>query len=267
MTRRTAPQRWLRLVALLATASLALSACAGAPDNAETSAPDGGLTGSLRVFAAASLTAPFTELTGLFAAENPGVTVEPTTFDGSPTLATQIAEGAPADVFASADDTTMGSVSKWWHDAPHTFATNTMEIAVQRGNPKHITGLGDLTAPGLQVVLCAPKVPCGVAAHRLLDLDAVSLTPVSEEQSVTAVLTKVRLGEADAGLVYTTDVLAAGNDVGGVPISGSARVISEYPIATLTTGTNPSAATAFVEFVLSARGQSVLAKFGFGAPQ
>lgn len=261
-------RRALAAAVLVSGGLLALSACAVQASGPSTSSASNSseLTGTLTVYAAASLDAPFTELLNQFASVHTGLDVHSLRSDGSPTLATQIAQGAPADVFASADQATMASVSEYQLSPATVFATNTLEIAVRPGNPKHITALSDLAAPGLQVVLCAPQVPCGVAAHHLLDLNQVALTPVSEEQNVTAVLTKVKLGEADAGLVYVTDVMAAAHSVTGVPIADASSVINRYPIAAMTTGTNPLAAAAFVEFVLSAQGQAVLAKYGFGAP-
>lgn len=251
--------------AALGVATLLLAACA--PTASGTPEAGGvGLSGSLRIAAAASLVASFTELAGGFATDNPGVTVAPISFDGSSTLATQIAEGAPADVFASADESTMATVADEVDGTPSDFASNILQIAVQPGNPLHITGLPDLTRPGVQVVLCAPEVPCGTAAHTLLDLDGVSLTPVSEEQSVKAVIAKVQAGEADAGLVYVTDVAAAAGSVEGVSIAGAERAANTYPIAVLARATDPDVARAFVAFVLSARGQAVLAMYGFAAP-
>jgi molybdate transport system substrate-binding protein len=218
----------------------------------------------LTIFAAASLVASFDELVEEFALEHPSITVAPVVYDGSSTLATQIREGAPADVFASADRATMAGI-----DTPGpaaVFATNTLTIAVAPGNPLKITGIAELADRDLAVVLCAAAVPCGAASASLLALDGVTVTPVSEEQSVTAVLTKVALGEADAGLVYTTDVLAAGDEVDAVAAEGADSVVSEYPIAVLRDAANPAAARAFVAWVHSAAGRGILAKHGFGAP-
>ena len=246
---------------------VALAGCgAAAPAPNPSSGEPSGLSGELTIFAAASLTASFTELAAEFHADNPGVTVAPISFDGSSTLATQINEGAPADVFASADLANMDKVGSLIVGSPTLFASNVLQIVVQPGNPHGITRLSDLAKPGLQVVLCAPEVPCGTAAHKLLKFDGVTLTPASEEQNVSAVLTKVRLGEADAGLVYVTDVKAAGGAVDGVDIAGADRAFNAYPIATLTSSKNPEAAKAFVDFVLSGPGQAILASYGFAAP-
>ncbi|MBH0116502.1 molybdate ABC transporter substrate-binding protein [Salinibacterium sp. NG253] len=259
--------RVLTTVAAVAMAGLVgLAGCSAAdPAPASTSA-DGALQGELTIFAAASLTASFTELAEAFSAENPGVTIAPISFDGSSTLATQISEGAPADVFASADDATMQQVSAELATAPVSFASNELQIAVQPGNPLDITALSDLAEPGLQVALCAPAVPCGAASRILLDVADVELTPVTEEQNVTAVLTKVELGEVDAGLVYVTDVLNAAGSVDGVEIADAATARNNYPIAVLNEAAQPAIAAAFVEFVLSPQGQNILASYGFSKP-
>ncbi len=224
------------------------------------------LHGELTIFAAASLTASFTELATEFSSNNPGVTVNPISFDGSSTLATQIIEGAPTDIFASADEANMQKVNALLAGSPTPFASNVLQIAVQPGNPLGISRLLDLAEPGVQVVLCAPEVPCGAASHTLLNVESIELKPVSEEQNVKAVLTKVRLGEADAGLVYVTDVKAAAGAVDGVTIAGADRASNTYPIAAIKASKNPTAATAFVVFVLSERGQAILAKYGFSSP-
>jgi molybdate transport system substrate-binding protein len=257
--------------AIVIAAALMLAGCAGSPSSpspspSRSTAPQ--LTGDLTIFAAASLTASFDALAQQFHTLHPEVTVKPIDYDGSSTLATQIIQGAPADVFASADQANMDKVSAAsLLDAKSTvFASNTLEIAVQKGNPKKITGLDSLADSGLQVVLCAPAVPCGAAAHKLLDADSVSVTPVSEEQNVTAVVTKVQSGDADAGLVYVTDVKAADGAVDGVKIPDASKAVNEYPIAPLTNAPNPKAAAAFSAFVLSPAGQKVLAKFGFARP-
>ncbi len=254
--------------AMAVAVSMALAAC-GTP----TTGPDSsggpsasGLSGVLTIFAAASLTASFTELVVDFHTDNPGVTVKPISFDGSSSLATQLNEGAPADVFASADLANMEKVSTLIAGPPTLFASNVLQIAVQPGNPLGITRLSDLAKPGVQVVLCAPEVPCGTAAQKLLGFDGVTLKPVSEEQNVSAVLTKVKLREADAGLVYVTDVTAAAGAVDGVTIAGADRAFNAYPIAALTSSKNPDAAKAFVDFVLSTKGQAILAKYGFASP-
>lgn len=258
-------RRWKSSAALVAV--LLLAGCSSTDaESGSALEPGGELSGELTVFAAASLAASFDELAEGFAAVHPGVTVAPIVYDGSSTLAAQITEGAPADVFASADLATMDTVSRLLADTPAVFATNTLTIAVASGNPGDVTGLADLANPSRQVVLCAAAVPCGAMSRQLLSLAGVSVTPVSEEQSVTAVLTKVQLGEADAGLVYVTDVLSAHGLVDGVAVEGAERVVSEYPIAVLEDAANPAVARAFVGWVRSAEGQAILAEHGFGAP-
>lgn len=226
------------------------------------------LSGDLTVYAAASLTASFNDLAKEFEKANPGVDVKPIDYDGSSTLATQIIGGAPADVFASADQANMQKVASASLTAatPSVFASNTLQIAVAPGNPKHITGLKDLANPGIKVVLCAPAVPCGAAAHKLLDADGITVKPVSEEQNVTAVITKVGTGNADAGLVYVTDVKAAAGQVDGVTIPDADKAINQYVIAPVKGAQNLPVARAFVSFVLSSAGQAVLAKYGFAKP-
>lgn len=221
----------------------------------------------LTVYAAASLTAPFTELVDAFAEAHPRLDVRPVVFDGSSTLATQLSEGAPADVFASADLRTMDRVEEAGLLAgePAVFATNILQIAVAPGNPLEITTLADLTAPELDVVLCAPEVPCGAAAHTLLSAAGVSVVADSEEQNVTAVTTKVRLGEADAGLVYATDIRGAGAELDGVAIPGAAAAVNHYAIGVVHSG-ETQAAGEFVDWVLSGEGQAILAAHGFGQP-
>jgi molybdate transport system substrate-binding protein len=260
------------VAAIAIAAALAFTGCSGASNAANTTSPSAAsISGDLTVYAAASLSGAFDELAKDFHEKYPQVTVKPINYDGSSTLVTQIVQGAPADVFASADEKNMKKAT----DAkmtvkPVDFATNTMQIATRPGNPLGITGLPDLakTKDGKvpQVVLCAPAVPCGNASQTLLKDANVTVKPVSEEQNVTAVLTKVESGDADAGMVYVTDVKAAGSKVTGVDIANTDAAVNTYPISTLTGAQNPKAADAFVAFVTSAEGQQVLASFGFGKP-
>lgn len=259
---------------------LALAGCStGGPSSASSTGGSGSataeaLTGTLTVFAAASLSGAFDVLVADFEAAHPGVDVRPVTYDGSSTLATQLVEGAHADVFASADETTMATVvdAGLVDGAPAVFTTNTLQVVVPAGNPEGITSLADLArvaSSGGRVVLCAVQVPCGAATQRVLDAAGVAVAAASEEQNVTAVLTKVAAGEADAGLVYRTDVLAAGDDVEGVDVEESAAVVNRYPVAVLDAGPRTShaaVARAFVDLVLSDAGQDVLADRGFVAP-
>ncbi|WP_414843692.1 molybdate ABC transporter substrate-binding protein [Microbacterium sp. Root180] len=224
------------------------------------------LTGELTIFAAASLGTAFDELATQFEARHPQLEVLPISYDGSSTLATQLIEGAPADVFASADEDNMQRVvDAGLASAPELFASNTLVIAVPAGNPGGVESIEDLGEDGLTVVLCAPEVPCGAASRTLLADNGVTVSPASLEQNVTAVLTKVAAGEADAGLVYATDVLGR-DDVEPVEAAGAGEVVNRYPIAALAEAGNPAAAAAFVEFVLSEKGRAVLEGFGFGPP-
>ena len=266
-TRRTGRVGLLGTVALTL---LALTAC-GASGGDATSASDssGGdeLSGSVTVFAAASLTGSFTDLAADFEAAHPGVSVD-LNLAGSSDLATQIVEGAPADVFASADAKNMSTVvdAGLADGDPVDFATNVLEIAVPPGDPAGVRDLADLADPDLKVVVCAPAVPCGAATTTVTEAAGVALTPVSEESSVTDVLGKVTSGEADAGLVYVTDIAAAGDAVEGVPFDESAEAVNTYPIVALTDSRESDAAQAFVDYVAGPDGRSVLSAAGFGSP-
>jgi molybdate transport system substrate-binding protein len=245
---------------LTAAAALVLSGCSGSA---------GGSGGDvLTVYAASSLTAPFTELGKQFEAENPGVSVE-LSFAGSSDLVAQIQEGAPADVFASADQANMAKLTAddLAASEPVPFATNTLEIVVPADNPAGIRSLADLESPEVQLVVCAPEVPCGAAAQRVARFAGVTLTPVSEEQKVTDVLAKVSSGEADAGLVYVTDVRAAGDAVLGIKVPQAKLWPNLYPIATVAGSDQAELAQEFVDLVESKAGQAVLRRDGFGPPR
>lgn len=247
------------LPALLALA-LPLTACGGDDSG---SAEDGGTT-TLTVYAAASLTSTFEQIAEDFEAAHDGVEVE-LSFGGSADLVTQISEGAQADVFASAATANMDDLVAEDLTAaePQDFATNVLEIAVPPGNPAGVTSFADL-AGDLNLVVCAPEVPCGAAAQKVAEAAGVTLSPVSEEQSVTDVLAKVTSGEADAGLVYVTDVAAAGDDVEGIEFPESADAVNTYPIAPVAESDEADLAQEFVDFVLGDSGQSVLQAAGFG---
>lgn len=246
---------------LLAGSLVAGAAACGTP------AAGNGADNKLTVFAAASLKAPFTALAAEFEAGHPGTKVA-LSFAGSADLATQLDQGAPADVFASADEKNMAKVADAGlvASAPKNFASNVLDIAVPPGNPAGITTFADLARPGLKVVVCAVQVPCGAAAASVQAKTGVALTPVSEESSVTDVLGKVSSGEADAGLVYATDVRAAGGKVGEIPFADAAGAVNNYPIASLRTARNAELATAFIALVTGAAGQKILAGAGFGRP-
>jgi len=265
--------RLSRTAVVLATLTLGLTGCATAagdqaPIATTTSTTDAGpeLTGELTVYAAASLQGAFDELAAGFEAQHPSLDVQPITYDGSSTLATQIIEGAPADVFASADEKNMQKVvDAGLASEPELFASNTLVLVVPAGDPGGVTGLDDLANPDLTVVLCAAEVPCGAASTTLLSNAGVTASVDSYEQNVTAVLTKVAAGEADAGLVYVTDAATA-DEVDTVDVDGADAVVNHYPVVALTGSENVDAADAFVAFVLGEEGRKVLASFGFGMP-
>lgn len=249
-----------------------LAACSGGGSSDSSSASDGGSDGgaterTLTVFAAASLTDVYGELNTQFVTEHPGVTVQMTN-GGSNDLVTQISQGAPADVLATADTATMDTAVQEGLIAgdPATFATNELTIAVQPGNPHGIATLQDLATPDLTVVRCAAEVPCGSVTDQILADTGVTLTPASEENSVTDVLGKVTSGEADAGLVYTTDVKRSGGEAEAVTIPEAAAHATEYPIAVTKDSDDADLAKEYVDFVLSETGQAALKDAGFGAP-
>ena len=258
-----------RVVAALAAATLAVTALAGCgKDGTATPASStGGLSGTVTVFAAASLTESFKQIGKDFEAANPGVKVT-FNFGASSALATQINQGAPADVFASAAPTNMKTVTDAGNadGVPATFVKNQLVIAVPKGNPKGIAGLADLTKPGVKVALCAEQVPCGAAAKKALTTAKVTITPVTQEPDVKAALSKVTLGEVDAALVYRTDAKAAADKVDGVEFPESAGAINEYPIVVLKNAPNKAGAAAFVAYVRSDKGVGVLTNAGFQGP-
>ena len=219
---------------------------------------------TLAVYAASSLTGAFEELAERFEAEHPGVEVA-LTFGGSADLVAQVDQGAPADVVATADEATMGDlVAADLVEEPRAFATNTLQIVVPPDNPAGITGFEDLARPGLRLVVCAPAVPCGSATQRLAETVGVALQPVSEEQAVTDVLGKVRTGEADAGIVYVTDVAASAEEVRGIEVPEATDVVSTYPVATVTASDEADLGADFIGLVVGETGQDVLADLGFG---
>ncbi|MGY1601437.1 molybdate ABC transporter substrate-binding protein [Geodermatophilus sp. SYSU D00815] len=263
----------MRRSALLLAALLALAACGstaadpGTGTGQGTGADGGGLTGTLTVFAAASLTDVFTALGDRLAGDNPELDVR-FNFAGSSALATQITEGAPADVFASADEARMAVVTGagLQGEDPTVFTENLLEIAVPPGNPAGITGLADFADADLALAVCAPEVPCGAAAEQVFETAGVTARPDTLEEDVRAALTKVELGEVDAALVYATDVRSAGDAVEGIPFPEAEQAVNRYPICTLAGAPNPEAAQAFVDLVLSDEGQQALEDAGFRAP-
>lgn len=254
--------RWIRAaLAGAAALSLSLTACGGAGDG--SSADTGG---TVTVFAAASLTETFTQLGRDFESAHPGTRVV-LNFAGSSALATQITQGAPADVFAAASPATMKTVTDAGDaaGAPAVLARNQLVVAVPEGNPDRVGGLADLARPGVKVALCAEQVPCGAAARSALDAAGVRLTPATLEQDVKGALAKVKLGEVDAALVYRTDVRAA-DGLAAVEFPESARTVNDYPIVVLKHAGNPDGARAFVDHVRSDAGLAVLTAAGFQAP-
>jgi len=239
-----------KIALMLASAALLLAGCSSSGQD------------TLTVFAASSLKNTFTELGKQFEADHPGTTVT-FNFAGSSDLVAQLQQGAPADVFASADEANMqkaGDLVK----SPTNFATNSMMVAVPPGNPASIQKFADLA--DAQVVVCAPEVPCGAATEKIEQNSGVTLKPVSEEASVTDVLNKVTTGEADAGVVYVTDVQAAGDKVQSIKIPTDVNAVNTYPIAVVAGSEQTTLAQDFANLVTGPEGQKVMSDAGFGAP-
>ncbi len=245
----------IRSITVAGLALLALAGCSASPTPSSSSAR---LEGTVTVAAAASLQNAFTEIGDRFEDAHPGVSLE-FAFAGSSALVTQLQEGAPGDVFASADVANMDEASELLAGDPELFASNTLTIVTPPGNPGGIETFADLA--DAQLVVCAAQVPCGAATAAEAEAAGVTLSPASEEQSVTDVLGRVTSGEADAGLVYVTDAQAAGDAVERIRFDTT--VVNEYPIAALA---DSAAAAAFIAFVLGDEGQAVLASYGFQAP-
>jgi molybdate transport system substrate-binding protein len=257
----------LSAAALVAGCSSSQTETAPTTTTGSASAAPAAIIGDVTVFAAASLKATFTELGEQFKKDNPGTNVT-FSFAGSSDLVTQLTQGAPADVFASADEPNMKKATDAGLVAgdPVNFATNTLTIVTPPGNPKGIASFADLAKPGTTVVVCAPQVPCGSAAKKVEDATGTVLKPVSEESAVTDVLGKITSGQADAGLVYVTDAAGAGDKVTSVPFPESSDAVNTYPIAVLKDSKNAAAAQKFVDLVSGPEGQKVLAAAGFAAP-
>jgi molybdate transport system substrate-binding protein len=230
---------------------------------ATTTATYAKLTGNITVLAAASLTGAFTEAGKAFEAANPDTKVT-FSFGASSTLATQANEGAPADLFASSDEANMKKVTDAGNAAdPTTFTRNRLAILVGKGNPKGIKTLADFARAGVTFVLCAMEVPCGKFGQQALDKAGVTAKPKSYEENVKGVVTRVTLGEADAGIVYATDAQAAGESAQGVDIPEEHDVMAVYPVGVLKQASKPDVAAAFKAFVLSAAGQQIMTRYGF----
>jgi len=261
------------LLALLALVALVAAGCGGDDDDSTpgaptTSTPTDAVTGNLQVFAASSLTEAFTAMGKDFEAAHPGLKVT-FSFAASSALAQQVNDGGPADVLVTADDSNMEKVTDAGNATdPKTFARNRLAILVGKGNPKGITRLEDLGTSGVVFVLCAPEVPCGKFGAAAMTKAGVTAKPASLEENVKAVVSKVTLGEADAGIVYVTDVKAAGDKAEGVAVENAddPELQAVYPIAVTKQAKNTDAATAWIDYVLSDEGQATLATYGFLAP-
>ena len=242
--------------------ALVLAACGGA-EATESTASDP--TGEVLVSAAASLTDAFTDIEAAFEAEHPEVDVI-LNLGGSSSLREQILEGAPVDVFASANASNMGRIAEAGliSGPPQVFASNLLRIAVPVGNPAGITGLEDFGRTELLIGLCAAAVPCGAFARQALDNAGVIAAIDTNEPDVRALLPNVEAGELDAGITYVTDVASTDGAVEGVDIPADVNVAAEYPIATLAAAPNAGGGAAFVAFVLSEEGRTILASHGFG---
>jgi molybdate transport system substrate-binding protein len=253
-------------LAAVAVAGCSSSSGSGSSSSSASSSPSAASTGTITVFAAASLMGTFTQLGKQFDAAHPGDTVK-FSFGPSSGLATQITSGAPADVFASAAPANMDSVVKAGDASnPQDFAKNTMEVATPPKNPGKVSSVNDLAEKSVKVALCQPQVPCGVVAAEVFKNAGIKVKPVTLQPDVKSVLTQVELGSVDAGMVYVTDVKAAGDKVKGVTISDSDNASTLYPIATINDSKHKSIAQSFMSYVLSPAGQQVLSAAGFQQP-
>lgn len=259
---------WCKALVVLPVLALGLTACGGSSSSAKPGSSSSGSRGrgTITVFAAASLKEAFTTIGTRFEKAHPGTKVR-LSFGASSDLSVQIIQGAPADVFASASSKNMAQVVKdGAATGPTTFTKNVMEIAVPPDNPKQIRSIADLTKPGVKVALCQPQVPCGAVAIQVFRNAKVTVKPVTLEVDVKSTLSKVELNEVDAGVVYVTDVRAAGAKVKGIIIPAAVNASTEYPITPLRHSRNSAAAQAFAAYVLSPAGQQVLGAAGFEQP-
>jgi molybdate transport system substrate-binding protein len=259
-------RRFAVIAAGLAAVAVAGCSSSGSGSPASTASSSAAPKETITVFAAASLMGTFTQLGKQFDASHPGDTVK-FSFGPSSGLATEITSGAPADVFASAAPANMDMVVKAGDaSSPQDFAKNTMEVAVPPKNPAKVTSVNDLAKKSVKVALCQPQVPCGVVAAEVFKNAGIKVKPVTLQPDVKSVLTQVELGSVDAGMVYVTDVMAAGTKVKGVVIPASDNASTLYPIATISDSKQKSIAEAFVAYVLSPAGQQVLTAAGFKKP-
>jgi molybdate transport system substrate-binding protein len=257
------------VVSVAAIALVAACSSSGSKSGSGNSAGGGrtsaaGPSGAITVYAASSLTKAFDTLKNHFVTAHPGVKIT-ITYGASSDLSTQISQGAPVDVFASASEKNMQTLGAGAL-RPTDFVSNTLEIAVPPSNPAKIAAVRDLARSGVKVAVCDPAVPCGVVAAAVFKNAKVAVHPKATEATVTATLAVVESGEVDAGLVYVTDVRAAGAKVKGIPIDASVNASTTYPIAVLKDAKNATLAKAFVDYVLSAAGSSVLTADGFSRP-
>src|SRR5262245_10677375 len=263
--------RAMRFLALVCMPALMFAACGGDDDDdssstTEAPAEESGVEGDITVFAAASLTDAFDEVGAAFEEANPDASIE-FNYGASSALREQILAGAPADVFASANTSNMDQVVEGGAASdPEDFVTNQLQIVVPAGNPADVTGLDDFANADLLIGLCAEEVPCGQFGREALAKAQVTPSIDTNEPDVRALLTKVEAGELDAGIVYITDVRAAGDAVEGIDIPAEENVTATYPIAALSAAGNAEVAAAFVEFVLSDEGQEILESYGFASP-
>jgi molybdate transport system substrate-binding protein len=249
-----------------ALAAVAAAGCSSSSSGSSSSASPSAAPVSITVFAAASLTETFTQIGKQFEAAHKADTVK-FSFGPSSGLSEQISSGAPADVFASAAPANMDTVVKAGDASnPQNFAKNTMEVATPPNNPASVTSVNDLAKSSVKVALCQPRVPCGAVAAEVFKNAGITVKPVTLQPDVKSVLTQVETGNVDAGMVYVTDVKAAGAKVKGVTIPASDNASTLYPIATISGGKHESVAKEFVDYVLSPAGQQVLAAAGFGKP-
>ncbi|HIY85710.1 MAG TPA: molybdate ABC transporter substrate-binding protein [Candidatus Yaniella excrementavium] len=254
------------LAALLTATTLGITGCSGTPDS-----PEADVTAeevSLTVLAAASLQKSFDEIGEEFTADHPHITLD-FNYAGSSTLVENLEAGVPADVFASADESNMHKAEEADVIEPETrglFASNKLVGIVPSDNPADVSTLEEANAEGVNLVVCAPQVPCGALSQTLADAAGMTLNAVSEEQQVTDVLGKVRSGQADAGLVYATDAALAPDEIDTFDLDGAEDALNMYPIARTADSTHPDAADTFIEYVHSEPGQAILEKNGFTAP-
>ena len=253
-------------LAIAALGAVAIAGCSSGGGSSSSGSASSSSTGSITVLAAASLTGSFTQLGKQFEAAHKGDTVK-FSFGPSSGLAEQITSGAPADVFASAAPANMDSVVKAGDaSSPQDFAKNTAEVAVPPDNPGKVTSVNDLAKKSVKVALCQPQVPCGVVASEVFKNLGIKVKPVTLQPDVKSVLTQVETGNVDAGMVYVTDVQAAGSKVKGVTVPAGDNASTLYPIATINSSKHKSIAQSFMSYVLSPAGQQVLAAAGFLKP-